>query len=154
MAVFDYQFTVHASLEAVQEFHRDTRALKRLTPPPTLVQLHQVDPLGEGSVSTFTLWIGPLPLYWKAVHRDVSPRGFTDVQAEGPLAKWQHTHTFTPLATDVTQIKEHIEYQHKEGLRGLLTRLLFARPNLYLMFAFRKYATRWHLRRAARSQPA
>ena len=40
MPVFDYSFTVPASLAAVRDFHRDTSALKRLTPPPTIVQLH------------------------------------------------------------------------------------------------------------------
>lgn len=33
MPVFDYRFTVPASLEAVRGFHRDTSALKTLTPP-------------------------------------------------------------------------------------------------------------------------
>jgi ligand-binding SRPBCC domain-containing protein len=147
MPVFDYKFTVDASLEAVRDFHRDTSALKRLTPPPTIVQMHEIEPMGEGSVSRFTLWIGPLPLRWKAVHRGVSERGFTDVQAEGPAQKWEHTHTFVSLTPDVTEIQEHIQYEHKNGFWGIVTRLLFARPNLYLMFTFRKHATRWYLRR-------
>jgi ligand-binding SRPBCC domain-containing protein len=150
MPVFDYRFIVHASLEEVRRFHGDTSALKRLTPPPTIVQLHEIEPLAEGSVSRFTLWFGPLPLRWTAVHRDVSERGFTDVQAAGPAGKWEHTHTFVPLAPDVTEIREHIQYQHQDGPWGIVTRILFARPNLYLMFTFRKYATRWYLRRAER----
>ncbi|MFM1995858.1 MAG: hypothetical protein RLZZ111_245 [Planctomycetota bacterium] len=149
MPVFDYAFTVDAPLEAVRAFHHDTSALKKLTPPPTIVQLHAIEPLGEGSVSTFTLWVGPVPLRWKAVHRGVTDHGFTDVQAEGPAAKWEHTHTFVPVSRDVTEIREHIEYEHKPGLRGLLTRLLFSYPNLLFMFAYRKFATRWHLRRRA-----
>lgn len=145
MPVFDFRFTVDAPLTAVQEFHRDTRALKILTPPPTVVRIHSVEPLGEGSVSIFTLWIGPLPLRWKAVHRNVSERGFTDVQEEGPSAKWEHTHTFTPLSATATEIHEHIEFEHKGGLMGLVTRLLFARPNLLLMFAYRRWITRRRL---------
>ncbi len=149
MPTFDYSFTVSAPLAAVQAFHRDTSALKRLTPPPTLVQLHEIEPLGEGSVSKFTLWVGPLPLRWTAVHRGVSSRGFTDIQANGPAARWEHTHTFTPLDAATTRIDEHIEFEHKRGLWGLVTRLLFSRPNLLLMFTYRKFATRWHLRSAA-----
>ena len=95
MPVFDFKCTVQAPLTAVQEFHHDTSALKRLTPPPTIVRLHDIEPLGEGSVSRFTLWVGPLPLKWTAVHKDVSEHGFTDVQTEGPAKKWEHTHTFT-----------------------------------------------------------
>lgn len=151
MPIFDYSFTVSAPLQAVRDFHHDTSALKRLTPPPTIVQLHSIEPLGEGSVSRFTLWVGPLPLRWTAVHRNVSPAGFTDIQAEGPAAKWEHTHTFTAVSPTVTRIDEHIEYEHKRGLWGLVTRLLFSKPNLYFMFTFRKLATRWHLRNASRA---
>lgn len=149
MPVFDYRFEVNASLEAVCAFHHDTSALKILTPPPTIVQLHKIEPLAEGSVSRFTLWVGPLPLHWTALHRDVSERGFTDVQVEGPAAKWEHTHRFTPLPHGGTEIHEHIEYEHKSGFWGLMTRLLFARPNLWLMFAYRRAVTRRHLRRLA-----
>ncbi|MDB4733722.1 hypothetical protein OAF42_04675 [Planctomicrobium sp.] len=147
MPVFDYKFTVHASQVTVREFHQDTSALKRLTPPPTMVQLHEIEPLAEGSVSRFTLWVGPLPLHWTAIHRDVFENGFTDVQSEGPAKKWEHTHKFTPIYDEVTEIHEHIEYEHKSGFWGLVTRVLFARPNLYLMFTYRKLATCWYLRR-------
>lgn len=148
MPEFNYRFTVSAPLSAVRNFHRDTSALKRLTPPPTIVQLHSIEPLDEGSVSKFTLWVGPLPLHWTAVHRNVGEHGFTDVQSQGPAKKWEHTHTFVPLTDDTTEIREHIEFDHKNGFWGVVTRVLFARPNLYFMFTFRKYATKWHLRRA------
>jgi ligand-binding SRPBCC domain-containing protein len=150
MPVFDFAFTVRAPLQAVSRFHGDTSALKRLTPPPTIVQLHSIEPLAEGSVSQFTLWVGPIPLRWTAVHRRVSDRGFTDVQAAGPARRWEHTHTFVPLAADRTEIREHIEYEHKPGLAGLLTRVLFSKPNLWFMFTYRMLATRWYLARAAR----
>ncbi|MEM8944263.1 MAG: cyclase [Planctomycetota bacterium] len=142
MPIFEYQFKVDASLEEVRAFHRDTSALKILTPPPTIVQLHSIEPLADGSVSEFTLWVGPLPLRWKAVHRDVTENGFTDVQAEGPAKKWEHTHTFTALDAETTQIDEHVEYEHATGCWGLVTRLLFAKPNLWVMFTYRKLATR------------
>jgi len=147
MPVFDYSFTVAAPLAAVRDFHRDTTALKVLTPPPTIVKLHSIEPMAEGSVSIFTLWVGPLPLRWTAVHRNVTDRGFTDIQAEGPARKWEHTHSFVPLSDTVTEIREHIEYEHKPGLEGLLTRLLFSWPNLMFMFSYRKWATRRALRR-------
>ncbi len=147
MPIFDFKFTVHAPLLEVSDFHRDVRALKRLVPPPTIVQIHEIEPLGEGSISRFTLWLGPLPLRWLAVHRGVCEHGFTDVQAEGPLRKWEHTHTFTPLTADVTEIWDQIEIEHKKGFWGIVTRFLFARLILYLTFSFRKYITRWHLRR-------
>ena len=142
MPVFDFEFTVLASIDAVRDFHHDTSALKRLTPPPTVVQLHDIQPLAENSVSKFTLWLGPIPLRWTAVHRNVTKSGFTDVQTEGPARKWEHTHTFTQLDSGKTRIHEHIEYEHKTGIWGFVTRILFCRLNLYLMFTYRQFVTR------------
>ena len=104
MPAFSYYFTVRAPLQAVCDFHHDTSALKKLTPPPTIVQLIDIEPLCEGSVSKFTLWVGPLPLRWTAVHRNVSLHGFTDIQIAGPAKKWEHTHTFISLSQKMTEI--------------------------------------------------
>lgn len=142
MPTFDFRFTVDASLADVSAFHHDTSALKRLTPPPTIVQLREIQPLAEGSISKFTLWVGPLPLHWTAEHRDVGENGFTDVQTEGPARKWEHTHTFTAISESSTEIHEHIEYEHKSGFWGVVTRFLFAKPNLLVMFAYRRWVTR------------
>lgn len=150
MAVFDFVFTVRAPLAAVSAFHGDTCALKDLTPPPIITQIHRVEPLGEGSRAEFTLWFGPLPIRWCAVHSAVGPNGFTDTQESGPMKYWAHTHRFTALSDELTQIHEHIEYAHHTGLRGLFSRLLFFRPGLYMLFTARKMLTRWHLRRRAK----
>lgn len=148
MPTFEHAFVVDASPEAVRAFHGDTGALRVLSPPGTFVRLHAIEPLAEGSVSRFTLWLGPLPVPWTAVHRDVSERGFTDVQAAGPAASWAHTHRFVPLADGRTRVDDSIVFAHKPGLAGLLTRALFSRPNLWFLFAWRAFATRRVLRRA------
>ncbi len=143
MQSFDFTFTVRASLEAVADFHRDTRALKLLTPPPLFVQLHRVDPLGEGSISEFTLWFGPLPVRWHALHHTADVKhGFTDVQESGPMKHWAHTHTYTDLGNGQVRVSEHIEYEHHGGWRGLLSHLLFAPPALRFLFFYRELATR------------
>ncbi len=146
MPVFNFSFEVNAPQKSVRDFHHDTSALKRLTPPPTIVQLHSVEPLAEGSISVFTLWIGPLPLRWTAVHRNVSDGGFTDIQTSGPAKKWEHTHSFIPISSTTTRIQEHIEYEHKSGFWGVVTRTLFSWPNLMIMFTYRKWVTRWALK--------
>jgi ligand-binding SRPBCC domain-containing protein len=147
MPIFDYKFTVAAPLTAVANFHHDTRILKKLSPPPIFVQIHRFEPLGEGSEAEFTLWFGPMPLRWLAVHSDVSGNGFTDTQASGPLGFWQHTHRFTALSPHQTKVHEHIEYRYKSGLSGLLTRILFNKLGLWGLFIARKLLTRWHVRR-------
>lgn len=142
MATFDYTFEVAAPLEAVSRFHKDTSVLKKLTPPPLIVQIHQYEPLAERSRADFTLWFGPLPVHWQAIHSNVGPQGFTDTQVRGPLKSWRHTHRFEAIDEDTTVISEHIEYEHDSGLRGLLSRLLFSRWGLEFLFTARKLITR------------
>jgi ligand-binding SRPBCC domain-containing protein len=84
------------------------------------------------------------------VHNNVGENGFTDRQERGLMKRWEHTHRFTSLSLDLTQIDEHIEYEHHSDIRGLLSRLLFSRPALWFLFTFRKMATR---RALARRQP-
>jgi ligand-binding SRPBCC domain-containing protein len=142
MPTFDYTFTVDAPQAAVVAFHHDTSVLKTLTPPPIIVQIHSYEPLSEGSVANFTLWFGPIPIHWKAVHSNVDETGFTDTQDRGPLKRWRHTHRFSAASDNVTIVSEHIEYDYKSGILGLIGRLLFSPPALTLLFTSRKLITR------------
>ena len=142
MPTFETSFTVDAPLEAVAAFHAHTSALKLLNPPFIIVQLHRVDPMAENSISEFTLWMGPLPVRWRAIHSGVGPNGFTDTLEDGPMASWRHSHQFEAVDEHTTQIHETIVYEYPSGLQGLLPRLLFGNLGLTVLFAYRKWATR------------
>lgn len=152
MSTFEHSFVLDASLASVSEFHSDTRVLRRLTPPPIIVQLHRVDPLREGSISEFTLWFGPVPVRWRALHSQVDARrGFTDTQIGGPMRFWRHRHTFNDLGNGRVEVAEHVDYQHERGWRGLFSRLLFAPPALRFLFYYRELATRRALENRSRT---
>jgi len=140
--VFDFQFKVQAPLEAVSAFHFEPGILKTLTPPLVLMQVHRFDPLEERSIAEFTMWMGPLPIYWKAQHSEVTSTGFCDTQVEGPMEYWKHRHSFSAIDANTTLVREHIEYEHFYGLRGLRSRLLFNGPALWTLFSVRKRITR------------
>ena len=95
MPLFNYEFSVDAPVEIVSQFHGSTDVLKKLSPPPMFVKIHDFGELQDGMIADFTLWLGPIPLHWRALHSNVSESGFTDTQIEGPLATWAHTHTFS-----------------------------------------------------------
>lgn len=147
MPVFDFRFTVDAPLEAVAAFHFEPGILKTLTPPLMIMQVHNFEPIAEGSVAEFTMWMGPIPVHWKALHSGVSETSFTDTQVEGPMKHWAHTHTFRALDDQTTEVHEHIEFQHDGGLRGLWSRLLFPKPALFALFTIRKMITRKQVKR-------
>ena len=143
MNTFDFTFTVRAPLAAVAEFHRDPGVLKKLTMPPIAIEVHEVQPLAENSTADFTLWMGPLPIRWRARHTGVDPlHGFRDTQVHGPMKRWVHDHAFSDEGDSVTRIHEHIAYEHYPGFRGVLTRLLFPRIGLLANFCYRRSVTR------------
>jgi ligand-binding SRPBCC domain-containing protein len=146
MPIYNFAYTVDASLEALNRFYNSPLVLRKLTPLPVFVQLHDFGPLEEGMMARFTLWFGPFPLRWRAEHINVSPYGFTDVQWEGPLETWRHTRQSVEESAERTTIYEQVEYSHKAGWRGVISRLLFNRFALWYMFSFRKEATQIGIR--------
>ncbi len=143
MPSFDYHFRVKAPLRSVADFHCRASALQALTPPPVFVQFHKVEPLSEGSRSEFTMWFGPLPSRWRAVHFNVDPlHGFSDRQIRGPLKSWRHVHRFSPEGESVTRIDEHVELEHNDKAWGIFTRIAFSAPMLWLLFTYRQFVTR------------
>lgn len=142
MPVFDFRFQVAAPVEAVSAFHFQQGILKALTPPLVIMQVHRFDPLANGSIGRFTMWMGPIPVRWTAEHSNVSPLGFTDTQIAGPMKSWKHTHRFSSIDTDHSEVHEHIEFEHDRGLKGLWSRMLFPRLALKALFMYRSWVTR------------
>lgn len=139
---FQHSFTVNAPITTVADFHYQPNAMKQLTPLPLVIQVHEAEPVGEGSQTRFTLWFGPLPVRWHAVHSQVTSRGFTDTQVSGPLQSWRHSHRFTALDLHTTRVEDHVVYEHAAGIKGLFSRLMFSRPGLLYLFTARKLLTR------------
>lgn len=150
MKEYTHRFTVRAPLARVAEFHHDTRALKRLTPPPIFVKFNQIEPLTEGSSADFTMWLGPVPVRWVAVHSDVNPRrGFVDTQARGPFQAWQHRHTFIPIDAETTEIVDQVRAEPSSHLIwGPISWFMWL--TLPILFAYRAMITRRHVE----SEPA
>jgi ligand-binding SRPBCC domain-containing protein len=142
MRHFQHEFQVNASIERVAEFHSDTTTLKLLNPPPLFVQFNNLQPLAEDSVADFTIWFGPLPINWVAVHSDVNPmEGFTDTQVKGPFKTWVHRHSFRRLDQNTCAVKDDIQAEPGEGFfNGILSRLMWL--NLPFLFAYREWRTR------------
>jgi ligand-binding SRPBCC domain-containing protein len=142
----DWVTRVEADVEGVARFHTAPRIIRRLTPFVVPMSMHRMEPLGEGSISEFTLWFGFIPVRWTALHVDVDPeQGFTDIQEAGPFRSWIHRHRYETDPRGGSRIVEHVEYEHAVGRSGLLTRTLFSRPMLLLLFTYRSLIMRLSL---------
>ncbi len=131
------------SLEALEAFHKQPAAFKKLTLPPLFVQLLRDDreSLTSGELE-FRLWFGPLPIVWLARHEEgPTPHSFIDRMLRGPAAEWVHQHIFEP-APDGVRLIDRITFRHGRGIRGLISRLLFNPLSLHFLFAYRHWVTR------------
>jgi ligand-binding SRPBCC domain-containing protein len=97
--------------------------------------------LAEDSRANFTIWAGPIPLHWEAVHTNVSDQGFTDTQIKGPYQYWVHSHQFISISPETTEIIDEVSAHYGKGLFwGLVTRLMWL--SMPFLFAYRSWRTR------------
>jgi ligand-binding SRPBCC domain-containing protein len=139
---YQHRFRVDAPVAVVADFHARSASMATITPPPVVVRIQRAPArLNEGDEMEFTLWLGPLPVYWLARLEDVSPTTFTDRQLRGPFRHWLHRHTFLALDEATTAVVDEIELSLRPhpwwGLLGLGMWL-----SLPLLFAYRAWKTR------------
>jgi ligand-binding SRPBCC domain-containing protein len=95
----------------------------------------------EGEIA-FTMWFGPLPIRWLARHEPgPTETSFADRMIEGPLAQWRHEHIFEETGDGVALV-DRVTLEHKPGLPGLMTRLMFDGLPLRFLFFYRHMRTR------------
>jgi len=107
--IFSNSFIVEAPIGQVTGFHSRSASMAAITPPPIIVRMHEApETLNSGDEMSFTLWVGPLPIHWKALITNVSKTGCIDLQVEGPFEKWEHHHSFTSVSPSKTVVKDEI----------------------------------------------
>ncbi len=139
---YRHLFRVRAPLTAVADFHKQAKSMAAITPPVIPVQMEQAPQrLDAGDQMAFTMWLGPLPVKWRAYIGQLSSTGFQDHQLEGPFRYWVHRHMFFQVDEHTTEVVDEV----RAGLRwhplwapvGLSMWL-----GLPLLFAFRGWKTR------------
>ena len=139
---YKHRFKVKAPLAEVAEFHSQSASMGDITPPPAVVKVHQAPArLDDGDEMDFTVWLGPLPVRWKARIEDVSATGFVDRQLQGPFRCWTHRHSFQPIDEETTEVVDEIEFKlAKHPVRGIMG--LGMSLSLPFLFAYRGWKTR------------
>ena len=136
MPTFRSRSWVAAPIEEVFAFYDDPVNLGRLMPPPVRFRLVRVEPAPPqpGSIFEFRYGLGPIQRPWivRLTDRVVNER-FVDETVSGPMARFQHSHTFTPSRRG-TWIEDRVDYHvGPDGpvgvaidfLAGLAMRMIF-----------------------------
>ena len=150
---YQHRFTVDAPLDEVAHFHSQSASMGAITPPPILVRLHSAPAiLDDGAEMEFTMWLGPLPIRWRARIEQKSDTGFVDRQISGPFAQWEHLHTFVPIDVVRTEIVDQVTAQLSSHWfwQFVGINMWFGLP---ILFAYRGWKTRRMLGRKRTAAP-
>ena len=113
MPVIRSRSWVAAPIHEVFAFFDDPANLARLMPPPVRIRLVRVEPAPPqpGSVFEFRYGLGPLQRSWivRLVDRVPAER-IVDETMEGPMARFHHSHVFTPARGGGTWIEDRVDY--------------------------------------------
>ena len=149
--MYRHRFRVRAHLAAVASFHSRADSMAAITPPIIPVRMEEMPPhLTEGSEMAFTMWLGPLPVKWRATISQLSSTGFTDHQIAGPFRYWIHQHTFVDVNERETEVIDEVQ-------AGLKWNVVWAPVGLAmwlglpLLFAYRGWKMRRMLESATES---
>ncbi|MGQ0607534.1 MAG: SRPBCC family protein [Chloroflexota bacterium] len=136
MPIIHARSWVAAPLPEVFAFFDDPANLGRLMPPPVRIDLLRVEPAPPqpGSVFEFRYGLGPFQRRWTVrLLERIEGERFVDETLSGPMARFHHSHTFTP-ASRGTWIEDRIDFHVGPGgvvgatvdwIAGLIMRLTF-----------------------------
>ena len=93
-------------------FFSEPGNLEAITPPWLRFRIEEAPVRLElGSFLRYRLRLGGIPVHWLTeIVGWHPPRGFTDVQREGPYRLWEHTHRLRQVGTG-TEIYDHVRYR-------------------------------------------
>jgi ligand-binding SRPBCC domain-containing protein len=129
-------------LQEVFEFFAAARNLERITPPWLSFQVLTPEPIVMriGTMIDYRLRVHGLPLRWTSAIEEWEPgRSFVDRQLRGPYGLWHHRHTFETSGSG-TIVRDEVDYALPLGPVGELAHLLFVKPDLNRIFAYRHEA--------------
>lgn len=120
---FSRRIRLPIAAEEAFAWHERPGAFECLTPPWSRVRvIERTGGVRDGDRVVLSVpLVGPFRARWVLEHRDFDPpRGFHDVQVEGPFASWSHAHTFVPEGPDACVLEDRIEFALPLGRFGRL----------------------------------
>lgn len=146
-----FRTEVDAPVEELAAWHARPGAFERLSPPwQPLEVIEPLPALVAGARARYRVSLGPVSRPWLAEIAHAGPGGFTDIQVEGPFARWSHRHRFlpSPAGPDHSRLEDEIRCELPLGCFGHLSDGL-ARQQLEALFAWRQRLLGLDLQRRA-----
>ncbi len=143
--LFEAEQTIPRRRDEVFRFFSDPANLQQITPPWLGFHIEEGGgvPLHQGSEFTYRLKVHGVPMRWRSRISTWEPgESFTDIQLQGPYAKWHHQHTFEDAADGAaTRIRDRVVYRLPMGALGRLFGGPLVRSDIRKIFAYRAAST-------------
>ncbi len=151
MAAFEKRSPMPVPAAELYAWHARPGAFERLTPPwQRLRVVERSGSIADGDRLVLEYRVGPVKGRWVALHKDhVAGEGFTDLQSEGPFARWEHRHRFVPDGEQASVLEDRVEYELPGGQTAARLAGRVAERELDRLFSFRHRRTRDDLARHA-----
>jgi ligand-binding SRPBCC domain-containing protein len=149
--VFTAEQRVPHPRDAVFSFFSEPSNLEVITPPWLRFRIvgQTTAEIEEGTELTYRLRIHGWPATWRSRIDEWRPNErFTDVQLEGPYAKWHHTHSFHDSG-EGTLIRDRVLYRLPLGRLGHWIAGRFVASDVKRIFEYRSSRTAELLREVA-----
>ena len=145
MPIFERSIDIDAPIEAVYEFHRDTRnAAKIASDGQEFVAIIGEFPLDQGDEVELHVKMAPLPgtQVWRVrITELVEPTLVVDELIKGPFAQFRHEHRFARNAGGGTTLTDHVEWKLPGGIAAKAIEPI-AKAQLEKSFTQRQAATK------------
>lgn len=128
--------------DKVFSFFAGAENLEKITPDfLNFHVLHTSTPhIEENTLIDYQLNIHGFPVKWKTrISQWKANSQFTDIQLKGPYHTWEHTHSFSDLASG-TLIRDEIRYKLPMGLLGRMVAQSFVDKDVDRIFSYRRKA--------------
>jgi len=144
MTIIEKKIAIAAPIEAVFDFHTDTKNLGLISPP--WVKSKVVRQSGEGLgkiIELQTVQYNVFPSHWLVrIEEYDRPVRLTDLMLSGPMKYFRHERTFSQPCASLTELKDHLEYEPPFGFIGKIADKISVKKMMEEMFEYRHRKTK------------
>jgi hypothetical protein len=144
MTIIEKSIAIQAPIEAVFDFHLDTKNLGLISPPWMKTKLIRESGEGLGKIIEMqVVQYNVFPSHWLVrIEEYDRPFRLTDLVLSGPMKYFRHERTFSQPCASLTEIKDHLEYEVPFGAIGKIADKLSIRKMMEQMFEYRHKMTK------------
>ncbi len=144
MTIIERSIAIAAPIEAVFDFHTDTKNLGLISPPWMKTKLIRQSGEGLGKIIEMqVIQYNVFPSHWLVrIEEFDRPVRLTDLVLSGPMKYFRHERTFSQPCASLTEIKDHLEYEVPFGIIGKIADKISIRKMMEQMFEYRHKMTK------------